>query len=39
MRLHFDIDEPSGSNELHLAVRDDQTGYVGTLRVPVLSQK
>ncbi len=39
MRIHFDVDAPTGSNELRLAVRDDLTGYFGTLRVPGTSPK
>ena len=31
LSIHIDIEPPSGSDQLRLAVRDNHTGYVGTL--------
>jgi hypothetical protein len=31
LSVHIDIEPPTGSDQLHLAVRDNHTGYVGTL--------
>jgi hypothetical protein len=39
IRIHFEIDTPPGSNELQLAVRDNRTGYMGTLRLPTVASK
>jgi len=39
LRIHFDIDTPPGCNELQLAVRDNRTGYMGTLRLPTAGNK
>ncbi len=35
MRLHIDADAPPDGNELQLAVQDNRTGYIGTLRAAV----
>lgn len=32
LSVHLDIDTPPGQNQLRLAVRDNHTGYVGTLQ-------
>ncbi|HEY1270588.1 MAG TPA: VWA domain-containing protein [Terriglobales bacterium] len=34
MLLHLDLDSKPGSGEIRLAVRDNQTGYIGTLVIP-----
>jgi hypothetical protein len=39
LRIHFDIDTPPESNELQLAVRDNRTGYIGTLYLPTAANK
>jgi VWFA-related protein len=39
MRLHLDADAPPGANEWRLAVRDNRTGYIGTLRAPILGKQ
>lgn len=31
MRLKLDVDAPAGTRDLHIAVRDNRTGYIGTL--------
>jgi hypothetical protein len=31
LSVHIDVEAPSGSDQLRLAVRDNHTGYVGTL--------
>jgi VWFA-related protein len=38
MRLHIDADELPDSSELQLAVQDNRTGYIGSLRAPVTSK-
>ena len=39
IRIHFDIDTPPGSSELRVAVRDNRTGYMGTLRLPTAATR
>lgn len=33
LSVHVDVDTPAGNNQLHMAVRDNHTGYMGTLEV------
>lgn len=33
--LHLDVDSVPGNNQLKMAVRDNRTGYVGTLEAPL----
>ena len=35
IRVRLDADAPAGTHELHIAVRDNRTGYIGTLTVPM----
>ena len=35
MRLHLDIDVPPSASEIRLAVRDNRTAYIGTVRAPI----
>lgn len=35
LSVHVDIDTPPGNSQLHMAVRDNHNGYVGTLQAPV----
>jgi VWFA-related protein len=39
MRLHIDVDEPTTSRDLRIAVRDNRTGYIGTLAAAYPSKK
>jgi hypothetical protein len=39
MRLHIDADFPPDVKELHLAVRDNRTGYLGTLKASLPFEK
>ncbi len=38
MRLHLDANTPSEGDELLLAVRDNRTGYIGTIRARIPSK-
>lgn len=33
--VHVDVDTPAANSHLHMAVRDNHTGYIGTLQAPV----
>jgi len=35
MRLRLDVDAPTGTSLLRIAVRDNRTGYIGTLMAPI----
>jgi hypothetical protein len=39
IRLHIDAEVPQNSARLQLAVRDNRTGFLGTLESPVLAAK
>ena len=35
MLLHMDLNQPSGRNQLRIAVRDNRTGHTGSLSAPL----
>jgi VWFA-related protein len=36
MKVHVDLDSPPGKNELRMAVRDNHTGYLGTINAALV---